>query len=92
MVNVRRGARQCVQLVKIPFAIAVSFGNGEFVDDKPASKCFLKCFAEKLELYDYLTNQPNTERLIEYAYFMKPSNKSVSVTFIFMLLLNKFLI
>lgn len=47
-------------------------------DEKPKSKCFLKCFAEKLEFFNNVTAEPNRDRMVEYVEYLKPGDMPVS--------------
>lgn len=48
-------------------------------DDRQKSKCFIKCFAEKLELFNNSTGEPHRDKLIEYVEYLKPSDMQVSL-------------
>jgi ABC-type sulfate transport system substrate-binding protein len=71
---VRRSTRVCVQKEKVSYTVAAAYAKGDLKDEKQKSKCFLKCFAENLEMFNNLTGEANREKLIEYVEYLKPSD------------------
>lgn len=67
-----------MQQEKVTFSVVAAYGKGDMKDESQKSKCFLKCFAENLELYSNVTGDPDKEKLIEYINYLKPSNMPVS--------------
>lgn len=73
----RRATRQCVVEEKVTFAVAVAYSKGDLKDQRPKSKCFLKCFAYKLGLFDKETGDPVKEKLLEYVQYLPDSADTV---------------
>lgn len=47
-------------------------------DDSYKSKCFLKCFAYKLEAFNSTTGDPQKEKLLEYTKYLTQTGLPVS--------------
>lgn len=75
----QRATRLCILENKVTYAVASAYGKGDLKDDSEKSKCFLKCFAYKLDLFDKTTGDPLKEKLLEYTKYLTQTDLPVSL-------------
>lgn len=73
-----RATRICTKENRVTYAVASAYSKGDMKDDSQKSKCFLKCFAYKLELFNNLTGDPQKEKLMEYTKYLDTMDLPVS--------------
>lgn len=73
-----RATRLCVLETGVTFAVANAYSKGDLKNDSPKAKCFLKCFAYKLELFNSTTGDPQKEKLMEYTSYLPSPDLPVS--------------
>ncbi|KAG5682555.1 hypothetical protein PVAND_011900 [Polypedilum vanderplanki] len=72
--NARRVTRQCIRENKVLYSVAIKYSKGDMSDSSKNSKCFLKCFAFRLGLFNETTGSPQKEAILEYVTFL-PSDQ-----------------
>lgn len=70
--------RTCIFENKVTYTLAVQYGKGDFKDQSDKAKCFLKCFAIKMKLFDPESGNPNNEELLDYAAYLSSAQLPVS--------------
>jgi len=62
----------------VTYTLAVQYGKGDFKDESEKGKCFLKCFAVKMKLFDSETGNPQKEELLGYSSYLSAEDLPVS--------------
>ena len=71
--------RTCIFENKVTYTLAVQYGKGDFKDESDKGKCFLKCFAVKMKLFDAETSNPQKPELLNYSSYLSSEDLPVSL-------------
>ncbi|XP_070502388.1 uncharacterized protein [Chironomus tepperi] len=69
-IEISRAMRSCIFENKVTYTLAVQYGKGDFKDESDKGKCFLRCFAVKMKLFDAETGNPQKEELLNYSSYL----------------------
>jgi hypothetical protein len=60
------------------YSVAIKYSKGDMSDSSDKSKCFLKCFAFRLGLFNETTGSPQKDALLDYVTFLPSGQLPVS--------------